>query len=61
MGTTVEGAAAIRPFRAEFPDEAFDDLRRPRGLQVTALTAAPGGAQGAWEAFAGAPRELGGE
>jgi pimeloyl-ACP methyl ester carboxylesterase len=28
MSTTVESATAIRPFRAEFPDEAFDDLRR---------------------------------
>jgi pimeloyl-ACP methyl ester carboxylesterase len=28
MSTTVESATAIRPFRAEFPDEAFEDLRR---------------------------------
>ncbi len=28
MGTTVESATAIRLFRAEFPDEAFEDLGR---------------------------------
>ena len=28
MSTTVETAAGIRPFRAEFPDDAIDDLRR---------------------------------
>jgi hypothetical protein len=30
MSTTAEksGAAAVRPFQVEFPDEAFDDLRR---------------------------------
>ena len=28
MTTTVEGATAIRPFKAEVPDETFDDLRR---------------------------------
>src|SRR5947199_7839142 len=28
MSTTVESATAIRPFRAEFPDEVFEDLRR---------------------------------
>jgi pimeloyl-ACP methyl ester carboxylesterase len=28
VSTTVEGATAIRSFRAGFPDEAFEDLRR---------------------------------
>ncbi len=28
MSTTIESETAIRSFRAEFPDEAFDDLRR---------------------------------
>jgi pimeloyl-ACP methyl ester carboxylesterase len=28
MSTTAEHATAIKPFRAEFSDEAFDDLRR---------------------------------
>jgi pimeloyl-ACP methyl ester carboxylesterase len=28
MSTTVETAAAIRPFRVEFPEEQIDDLRR---------------------------------